>query len=417
MSPELEPLTPAVYLDAFPKPSENFIHRELACWHRQRPGLRIVCGRNLRRDRVDRVDGSDALRAIPVDALNPRAAASLLRHGSLPLRHPRIWRDLWRSDFPPRRCHQAALLARCLLARRVHWLHAHFLSEPAEAAFLATRALAIPLTVSAHGSDVWAPPPASRDRLRAVVEYASLVLCCSRRGQEDLQERYPDYAERIVLNHHGVMPPPMAPGSGGGETGAPFRLAAAGRLVEKKGFATLLHAVAMAKQRGVAVRLTLCGEGPERPALDVLRRELGLEREVELRPFLPYADWIAVAAGADAVVIPSLDQASDGDRDGIPNVLLEAMATGALVISTPHHGALEVLQGTGAAFLAEDFSAKSLAWAIAQAWAARGRWPAARQEARRIVLLHFDAGRQAQRALRLLEDSVRLSLKPDRLRL
>jgi glycosyltransferase involved in cell wall biosynthesis len=112
-----------------------------------------------------------------------------------------------------------------------------------------------------------------------------------------------------------------------------LRLLGVGRLVEKKGFEYLVEACEVLQRRGVPFTCRIVGEGP---CEDALRRKiagLGLEGRVQLEPFCSHAEIEGHYANAHVLIVPSV-VARDGDRDGVPNVMLEAMAGGLPVVAT-----------------------------------------------------------------------------------
>lgn len=122
----------------------------------------------------------------------------------------------------------------------------------------------------------------------------------------------------------------------GGEVGGleePPLFLSVGRLIEKKGFTHLVEACRILGGEGVAARYLIIGEGPERDALLAQSRATGLEGQIELAGALPQEAVLAAMRRATAIVLPCVISAS-GDRDGLPTVLLEALAVGVPAIST-----------------------------------------------------------------------------------
>ncbi|HKP16862.1 MAG TPA: glycosyltransferase, partial [Gaiellaceae bacterium] len=139
---------------------------------------------------------------------------------------------------------------------------------------------------------------------------------------------------------HGVDLSRFRPGPR--RAGRPLGLLAVGRLVEKKGFHVLVEAAA---RLGMPFRLRIVGEGPERARLEERVAHHGLGGSVELTGALPHDELPAVYASADVFVAPSVEDAS-GDRDGLPNVVLEAMASGLPVVGGDVGALATALDGT-----------------------------------------------------------------------
>jgi glycosyltransferase involved in cell wall biosynthesis len=228
-------------------------------------------------------------------------------------------------------------------------------------------------------------------------------VTCTQYNLEYLRRLCPDLArERIQLVHHGVDATAYARTDAGVHDEAPPLVLAAGRLIHKKGFDVLVAACGLLRDRGVTFRCRIVGDGPLRASLARAIRNASLDGVVELPGWLP-ADRLAVMlSGAAAFVAPSRISAR-GDRDGIPNVVLEAMAARRPVVGTDVSGIPEaVVNGvTGWLVPAEDTA--SLADALHQILAG----PLASREmgeaGRRRVLTHFDLTSSSRRLAELFD--------------
>src|SRR5205823_8813185 len=136
---------------------------------------------------------------------------------------------------------------------------------------------------------------------------------------------------------------------------------AVGRLVPDKGFANLLRAAAELVRRGVPLDVELVGDGPQRTALERLTRRLGLTDRVRFRGWLPFAEVRRAMSAATLLVHPC-----DGLGDGLPNVLLEAMALGTPVIASRVAGIPEALDDGRCGPLVPPGDVGALADAIAR---------------------------------------------------
>lgn len=214
------------------------------------------------------------------------------------------------------------------------WLHAHFIHTPASVANYASIMRGIPWTVSAHAKDIWT----SKDwELREKLASARWAVTCTQVGHQHLKSLAKD-ASSVHLSYHGLdltrFPAFDRPVSNrdGMATDNPVVILSVGRAVEKKGFDILLAALALLPT-SLCWRFVHIGGGAELPKLKVLAREsqiddritwLGATDQKEVLANYQLADVFALACRITA----------DGDRDGLPNVLLEAASQGLTCVST-----------------------------------------------------------------------------------
>jgi glycosyltransferase involved in cell wall biosynthesis len=219
-------------------------------------------------------------------------------------------------------------------------VHAHFAHDPALVGLLAARLTGLPFSLTAHARDVYqVPSRALAERARA----ATHVLTCCRANAEHLRRVLPPAdGGRVRVLHHGVQLNRFRPAVTRPANAVP-RLVSVGRLVPKKGFGDLLQACALVARSGRRFTLDLLGDGPLRPVLERRVAELGLTGTVRL---VGEQDGAAVLAGlqaADAFVLtPCVPP--DGDRDGVPNAVVEALACGLPVVATAAGGVTDAVE-------------------------------------------------------------------------
>jgi glycosyltransferase involved in cell wall biosynthesis len=244
-------------------------------------------------------------------------------------------RELWGvSRVEERGCLSA--LRRALAADRIareigvpDLVHAHFASAPASVARLLARLIDRPWGVSVHARDFYA----NRGKAVRALKAASYVVACSDVLADDLRTalRAARSYTPVYTVHHGldlerwIRRPRIA--------SARPRIVAAGRFVPKKGFDTLIEAMALLASRGFAAELQLLGDGPLGAALRGSIQARGLGDRAQLGPWLRPEEFQRVLAKASVFVVPSRI-AADGDRDNIPNVLIEAYASGVPTVAT-----------------------------------------------------------------------------------
>lgn len=216
---------------------------------------------------------------------------------------------------------QAGEVAARLAGTEPSAVHGYFAHLPAEVAAGAAALLGVPYGFSVHALDVRKVGP---DELAARAAGASVVVACN----TDVAAAVAAVGVRPQLVPHGVDLERFRATQPAGAV--PVEVLAVGRFVEKKGFATLLAAVARVDR---PLHLRLVGDGALRPALVREVERLGLGAAVSVEPRRSHDSLPSCYAEADLVVVPSVVD-SGGDRDGLPNVVLEAMASARPVIAS-----------------------------------------------------------------------------------
>lgn len=185
-----------------------------------------------------------------------------------------------------------------------------------------------------------------------------------------------------------------------------MKMVSVGRLVEKKGIEYVLRAVQLLVQRGVDVEYRILGDGPRRERLGALVQELGLEQRVRLHGRHEQARVRDGLEGADVLVAASVT-AADGDQEGIPNVLKEAMASGMPVIGSRHAGIPELIEDGVTGHLVPERDEAALADALQRLAQAPGRWSAMGRAGRAKIERDYDIDRLNDRLAGLLENLIR----------
>ena len=388
----------AVVVKGWPRLSETFIAQEILALERRGIGLAIV---SLRRP-TDRFT-----HPIHAEIRSPVHYLPEYLHEA-PLRVLRAWtaarrlpgypraRSTWLADLARdrtrnrvRRFGQAAALA--VELGGVESIHAHFLHTPASVARYASAMLGIGWSFSAHAKDVWTTPEWEK---REKLADARFGVTCTRANLDHLAALAPS-PEVVELVYHGLdrgrFPARAAqrsrPSGDGSDASNPVRILTVGRLVEKKGFDDLLAALAMVSP-ALAWTLDVVGGGALEAGLRRHAAALGIGGRVRWRGSLPHDRVVGHFAGADLFALASRIT-PDGDRDGLPNVLMEAQLLGAACVATRVSGTPELIEHEVNGLLVPPRDPVALAGALERAIvdpALRGRLAEA---GRRVVTTRF----------------------------
>jgi glycosyltransferase involved in cell wall biosynthesis len=345
--------TVAFLLKGYPRLSETFIAQEIRALEERGLDIRIVSLRHP----TDR-----ALHPVHREIRAPVLYLPEYLHHE-PWRVWRAWRRMRRHPRYPRllqafmadlrrdrtrnrlrRLGQALVLAAEMPAG-VKRLHAHFLHTPASVARYAALLLDLPWSGSAHAKDIWTTPDWEKREKLASLDW---LVTCTSEGRQHLAALAPT-PSKVTLVHHGLdfdrFPTPAARRQerrDGSDEAQPVRLLSVGRAVPKKGYEVLLAALARLPQ-GLAWRLVHVGGGPLKETLQREATRLGLGERIEWRGAQPQERVIEAYAAADLFVLASVI-AADGDRDGLPNVLMEALSQGLPVVSSALPGIGELVE-------------------------------------------------------------------------
>ena len=215
-------------------------------------------------------------------------------------------------------------------------LHAHFLHSPAAIAFIAAKINGQPYSLTGHAKDIYTTLP---ENVRMRCERARFVTTCTEANRAHLTAELGLATPHVHVCRHGVD---LARFTIPVRQQRPGRILGVGRLVPKKGFDVLIRACGELRRRGIAFELVVLGGGELHDELLALAREQGIGDRVSILGARPQSEVIEQLAEAEIfalspVILP------DGDRDGIPNVLLEAMAAGVPVVATTVSGIPEVV--------------------------------------------------------------------------
>lgn len=381
----------------YPRFSETFVVTEIIAREARGERLEIFALRpsNDTRFHAELARVQAPVRAVPV----PRRLAS-------------AWEDLRRAQTDPRLgaavarhlpellavepddALQAVDVARQVLDRGITHLHAHFASTATTVTRLAALLAGIPYSFTAHAKDIFHSSVDPADLERKLSD-AAFTVTVSDFNLRHLRDAFPA-AGRVVRVYNG-LDLARFPFVARGPRRGPLRLLAVGRLVEKKGFDVLIDAVGRLRAEGVDVTLDIVGDGE---LAAPLRRRAAATPAIRFLGPLPQGEVAARLREADAFVAPCLVGA-DGNADGLPTVLLEAMASGIPCVSTAVTGIPEIIEDGRTGVLCAPGDVDALTEGLRRV--RRPDYPVAAttRRARTLIERHFDAAAQAERLAEL----------------
>lgn len=352
----------AYVLKRYPRFSETFIVNEIL--EHEKAGMRIHIFA-LRPVRESHFQDILAQVRAPVTYIRDISAAthSLWEMMSLARRElPGFWQALDElGDMEEGDLLQAIKLALKARERGIAHFHAHFGTLAATVTRIASRLARIPYTLTVHAKDIYHQAVDQEDMHRKLGDAAG-VITVSGYNQRYLQATYGQAAEQVRRIYNGLhldrftyRPPNLNS----------REILAVGRLVEKKGFDVLVEACGLLRERGIAFHCSIVGEGMMREALQQRIERLALAEQVCLAGPRAHAELIRIFREVAFFVAPCVIS-SDGDRDGLPTVLVEAMALGTPVISTQVVGIPELVRHNDTGLCVAERDPAALADAMAR---------------------------------------------------
>lgn len=294
----------------------------------------------------------------------------------------------------------ACSLAEWLEERDVAHVHAHFAHVATSIAMYAASLLDISFSFTGHANDLFVRGAALREK----VERSAFTVCISEHNRRFL-EGLGCSRDRMTIVRCGIDPAqyafrPLPP------RGREFRVLSVGRLVEKKGMVHLLDAVDRLKRRGVPVRFTVVGGGPLGESLEQRARARELDAHIELLGSQPQERVRELLREHDVFALGCV-VAADGDVDGIPVSLMEAMAMGIPVVSTRVSGIPELVEHERTGLLATPADPEDLADKLTIVWQSPERAARMARDARQTIEDEFAQSHNAERLAGHLERALR----------
>jgi glycosyltransferase involved in cell wall biosynthesis len=360
-------------LKGYPRLSETFIAQEIRALERRGVDIRLFSMRRPGEAQIHPVHREIAAPVTYLPEYLHREPLRVLRGWKTARRLPgfrravRAWvRDLGRDRTANRvrRFGQAVVLA-AEMPEEIGWLHSHFLHTPASVTRYVALMRTLPWSASAHAKDVWTIPAWEKREKLAGCRW---LVTCTSANAEHLRKLAPS-REHVELVYHGLdfarfpLPDRTRPTRDGSDPSDPVIILSVGRAVEKKGYDVLIEALLRVPEDH-NWRFVHIGDGVLLRALKRQAEAAGLAGRIRWMGSQPHAQVLAALRRSDLFVLASRI-ARDGDRDGLPNVLMEAQSQGLACLATRVSAIPELIVDGESGLLVPPADAGALACALA----------------------------------------------------
>lgn len=390
--------TLAVILKGYPRISESFISNEILLL--ESLGFRIHIF-SMRHPREPFAHASVQKIRATVDYLPSTLLAPLPRllyhNARVARRRPHSYRQaLFLAVQRLARTHKSATIKHLLQAgylvdrlanhSSITHLHAHFAHSPTSVAMFASLISGLPFSFSAHAKDIYTSNPR---QLKDKIARARFAVTCTQANLRYLKALAGKAPTPIYRVYHGIdirlfSAPHQRPGPAN-----PYRLITVARLTPKKGLPTVYRALSILKKQGIAFEHRLIGDGDQRSEIMDLIASLDLQSQCRWLGTLAHEDVLAHYRQSDLFVI-GCEVTRNGDRDGIPNVLIESMAMGVPVVATQAASISELIPNEDVGLLVPPKDPVRLADAILRALTDRTWRQQVMEKGQQRVHHHFD---------------------------
>lgn len=387
-----------IILKGYPRISETFISNEILLLEKLGFSIHLF---SMRHPREPFCHESVKMIKAPVDYL-PETILShlpwLLYHNLLlAMQRPRTYasalkatlRRFFRSRKMATIKHllQAGYLVHHLLpGSGVAHLHAHFAHSPASVAMFASLLSGLPFSFTAHAKDIYT---SDSRQLREKIERACFVVTCTDYNRKYLMQLSRRNVTPVRRIYHGIDVNLFSHNTINSNPSAPYQILTVARLAQKKGLPTVFRALRYLCDQGISLRHTLIGDGDDRKKILSLIRELGLNHVTRWLGTQPHHVVLEHYRSADLFVL-GCQVAPNGDRDGIPNVLLESMAMGVPVVATDVSAIPELVEDEKTGLLVPPGHPEKMAHAMSRLLTDSALRKQVISEARKRVIREFD---------------------------
>jgi len=291
--------------------------------------------------------------------------------------------------------HTIGFFAKHIDRQAISHIHAYFLSWPACIGMATALVAQKEFSISAHARDIFVEKGAANIK----ASHAKFIRTCTEQGLRYLKTvLLPKYHHKLQLNYHGVNTTAKNVGGSVGmdqESKFDSTIIAVGRFVKKKGFTFLIKAFEQVLREIPKSRLMLVGDGPEQKIIRRLAEQTDIVKHVEFAGWQRHKTVIQLVQKATVLVMPSII-ADDGDRDGVPNVILEAFSMCVPVVASNLEGIAEAVKNEQTGLLISPGNTKELACAIIRLLNDKYLRTQLSQDAYNILIQRFDSAKNTR---------------------
>jgi glycosyltransferase involved in cell wall biosynthesis len=276
----------------------------------------------------------------------------------------RRFSHVWNPKEDPRdkhRFYEAIHLGPQLEKEGITAIHAHFAGLATRTAWWIKRLFGVPYSFTGHANDIFVEKPDQRLPLRQLIKDAEFVATETDFSTAYLKSKFPESATKIHRVYNGLNLDPFRQAD---PAAGPLQIISIGRLIPKKGFEVLVNACNTLKSRGLPLQCQIVGSGPEHVPLRQLIDRLSLAKFIELTGPKAQPEIVDLLAQSNLFVFPAVEDGS-GDRDNLPTVIIEAMASSLPVVTTGLGGIGEIVTHQANGLIVPGGDVDALANAIA----------------------------------------------------
>ncbi len=360
------PFKVCYFLKRYPRLSETFVVNEMQELQRQGIDVTVVAQRSADEELIHQKTAKlkVPIYYMPPVRLIPNEASSMKFLDSLNASPCLIGREILSGDLSKadyRTLIESAMIAPFIQKLGINLIHAHFATWATTAASTVSRITGIPYSFTAHAKDIY-HESVDKSSLAEKMAHARFVVTVSDFNKRYLDEclKSEEKTGRVIRLYNGID---LDQFCGSEEEKEPGLIVGVGRLVPKKGFEYLIQACNILNKKGRDFRCLIIGEGEERNPLAKNIARYSLKEKVKLMGARPQEEVKKILKKAAVFALPCI-VGDDGNRDGLPTVILEAMALGVAIVSTKVTGIPEMISDQQSGFLVKEKNPDELAHAI-----------------------------------------------------